>query len=807
MEKFNNAMRNFVDGVSNVFHSVPMRVVGRTLAFTGKILLTIFLIGMITACIFGCILTVYVFNTFANSQDIPNLSRVLEGREISIVYVQNANGDWVEDHRIDSAEKGIWADLEDIPLDLQHAVVAIEDERFYQHDGVDWKRTGAAVVNELLGGSSFGGSTITQQLIKVATQDNEVTIERKIREIFTALEVERNHYTKDDIMEAYLNLLPLSDNVTGVGAAANYFFGKEVSELTTAECALIAGITNLPAYYDPYDHPDHAKRRQEIILDKMYELGYLTADEYRQAYNEELVYKNSARYIPVQNYYADLVVEDVIRDLQETYSYSYSYAETLVYSGGLRIYSYENKAIQEKVEALFRDDSNFPDIEGVDGLNAAIFITDYEGRVIATVGGRGQKEGNRVQNISTQARRQPGSSIKPISVYAPAVDAGIVNYSTIVPNKPLTIDGDLWPHNFGESVYAATGVRTVQVAVQQSHNTIPAQILKVMGLETSYNFLKEKLRFTSLEEGDQNYAPLALGGFTYGVTVREMAAGYQIFGNGGYYNSPHTYGKVTMDDQILLQHVPERDPVISNESATIMNRLLQKVVTQGTAYAIYDDWWQTEVFAKTGTTDDNKDSYFAGGTPYYVGAIWMGYEDNKQMTDYQRAQAKELWSKCMKVLHEGKENKKFDIWGNVRVMAYDPNSGAVSSYGTSYGYYDADNIPYGSNVLSGIDYTPPTETTLTTTGAGVTTTTGAGGKTTTTATVVTTSPPVETTEAPVETTEAPVETTEAPTETTAAPPTLPPTVPRPTNPPTLPPTVPRPTDPQPTLPPTVPRPQ
>ncbi|MBQ9415193.1 MAG: transglycosylase domain-containing protein [Clostridia bacterium] len=695
---------NFWSKLKAFFQSKPVHIFGIIFGVIFKIVLTVVLIGVIAACIGGVVLTIYVFNTFANSQEMPDISRIMENGT-SIVYTQNSNGDWVESQRLEGINR-IWTDLPEIPDNLQKAVVAIEDERFYEHDGVDWKRTAAAVVNKLLHNSNeFGGSTITQQLIKVVSEDDDATIERKIREIFRAIEMERDYYTKDQILEAYLNILPMSDGVVGVGAAANYYFGKDVSKLTLAECAVIAGITNSPSYYDPYDHPAHARERQHVILQKMHELGFISDDEYIQAYGEELHFKNSAKYVDVQDYYVDQLIEDIIADLQEEYGYNYNYAEQLVFFGGLRIYSYENTAIQGKIEAIFRDDSNFPDIEGEEeDPNAAIFIMDYDGRVIATVGGRGQKTGNRSLNRSTQSRRQPGSAIKPLATYAPAIDLDIVNYSTLVRDAPIQLpDGDLWPSNFGMGV-GDHGWVTVQYALEDSFNTVPVRILQEMGLSTSYEFLTEKLHFTSLEPEDEDYAPLGLGGFTYGVTVREMAAGFQIFGNGGYCNKPYTYEKILLDDDILLEHKTAAEPAIDPASATVMNKLLQKVFTQGTATAIRGDWPGMEVFAKTGTTNDNKDSYFAAGTPYYVGAVWMGYDNNDSLSEWQRSIAKVLWSQCMRAAHEGLEPTSFDEWGDVEGHYYGSN-GCVTSGGGNWGWYKSSNIPTGgSNTLGDISY-------------------------------------------------------------------------------------------------------
>ncbi len=743
--------------IRRFFRTKPMRVVRKIINLIFKGLATVVLIGVITACIVGCIMTIYVFKTFSASPEIPDISQIMDNGT-SIIYTMDDAGSWQESQRLEGINR-IWTDLPEIPDYLQKAVVAIEDERYYLHKGVDWKRTAAAVINQVLGGDSqFGGSTITQQLIKVVSGDDETSIERKIREIFRALEMERDYYTKDEILEAYLNILPLSDGVVGVGAAANYYFAKDVEDLTLAECAVIAGVTNLPSYYDPYDHPDHAKKRQETILAKMHELGFITDDEYIQAYNEELHYKSNARYIEVQDYYVDTLIEDVIGDLMEKYGYNYNYAEQLVFFGGLRIYSYEDVDKQRAVEAVMKDDSNFIDIEGEDeNPNAAVFIMDYEGRVVAVVGGRGEKSGNRVLNNATESQRQPGSTMKPLGVYAPAMDQDLINYSTVVRDAPITLpDGSSWPPNYGYAYTFDNGWMTVQYALQESKNTVPVRILDEMGFETSYNFLKEKLHFTSLVDSDYAYAPLALGGMTYGVTVREMAAGYQIFGNAGIYNSPHTYNKVeTEDGEVLLEHVVENERAIEEDTATVMNRILQTVTSYGTAAEVSGDWTNIQLFSKTGTTDNNKDAYFAGGTPYYVGALWMGYDSNQISLSYdQRMSSKYLFSKCMEVLHEDLPAATFEEWGDVEGAYYDKESGVAVSEkeeGKEYkwGYYKAGMVPYGQNYFGDVAYEPPTTTTTTTTTKATTTTTTVTEETTTTvAEETTTTPDGETTTLP-----------------------------------------------------------
>ena len=712
---------------SDFLYSKPMCIAGTTLKWIGRTVGTLLLVAAMTASMVGCNIATYVVDTFGESQDIPDLSRIMDNGT-SIIYTQNDEGEWKESQRIEGINR-IWKDLNEIPDPLQKALIAIEDERFYKHHGVDWKRTAAAVVEQVFGDGSFGGSTITQQLIKVVTGDNESTIERKIREIFRALEMERDHYTKDEILEAYLNILPLSDGVVGVGAAANYYFAKDVENLSIAECALIAGVTNLPGYYDPYDHPDHAKKRQETILDKMHELGFITEDEYIQAYNEELVFKSSAITVEIQDYYVDTLIEDIIRDLMDQHGYNYTYAEQLVYFGGLRIYSYENIEKQAAVEAVMADDSNFIDIEEEDeNPNAAVFIMDYEGRVVAVGGGRGEKTGNRVQNNATQSQRQPGSTMKPLGVFAPAIDRDLVNYSTIVRDAPITLpDGTDWPPNYGYTDAFDNGWMTVQYALQESKNTVPVRILDEMGFEASYSFLKDTLHFTSLDENDYAYAPLALGGMTYGVTVREMCQGYQIFGNGGVFNKPYTYNRVETDDgEVLLEHVPENEQAISPDTATIMNKLLQTVTSRGTGIEVHevtDRWRSTQLFSKSGTTDNNKDAYFAGGSPYYVAALWMGYDSNQISLSYnQRMSSKYLFSKCMEAVHQGMDHASFDEWGDVEGHYYDPEKGVVTDESTNkndkpnlYGYYKSDNVPYGDNHFGDIAYEPTTTTTEETT--------------------------------------------------------------------------------------------
>ena len=406
----------------NFFRIPAVKITTKVFSTIFKCILTIFLIGVITASMVGCVLVVYVVTSFDVSESVPDLDSISLNQSSSILVKDQATGEFVEHQRVEGS-KMVWKDLDQIPINLRYAVISIEDERFEDHYGVDWKRTISAFVNLIFHFSSqeYGGSTITQQLIKIITEDDRHSIERKISEIFQAIELERQ-CSKEQILETYLNLLPLGA-VNGVGAGANYFFGKDVEDLTLAECAYLASITKGPSLYSPYLHPENARRRQQTVLYKMYEQGYITAEEYKQAAAEEVNFHSSIKYEAVQDYYTDLLIENVIADLMDAYGCTYQYAESMVFHGGLKIYSAEIPEQQAKVEAIFADESNFPKPIATDKEDpqAAIFIMDYDGRVVATVGGRGEKTANRVQNRATMAKRQIGSAIKPLAAYTPAI--------------------------------------------------------------------------------------------------------------------------------------------------------------------------------------------------------------------------------------------------------------------------------------------------------------------------------------------------------------------------------------------------
>lgn len=685
-----------------------------------KCFLTIFLIGMITASIVGCVMVVYVVTSFKGDEGIPDLKK-LTNKETSIVYVKDTQTDEFKEFLRLEGTNNIWTPYEDIPVNMRNAVVAIEDERFYDHYGVDWKRTIAAFANLVLhfNSTEYGGSTITQQLIKVVTGENDHRIERKISEILRAIEMERNHATKDQILTAYLNVLPLTSNITGVGAGANYYFGKDVKDLTLAECAVLASITQNPSRFHPYNRPENVRQRQRTVLYKMNELGMITDDEYRQALGEELHFKSSVAKVAVQDYYTDLLIEDIIADLMDKYGYTYRYAQNLVYYGGLNIYSAEDPAIQERVEAVFANEKNYPAVIKADKENpqTAFFAMDYNGRVIATVGGRGEKTANRVLNRSTQSLRQPGSSMKGISAYAPAIYYNVATYSTKMRDAPIKLsNGKMYPPNYGSSVIKDRGNVILEDALQKSLNTVAVRLVQSVTPAKCFQFVTGQLGITSLVKSrttdsgqvfsDIDYAPLGLGAMTDGMYAREMTAAYQVFGNGGVYNKPFTYYKVAEreasgKENVLLETQPTHIQSLDVDSAYVMNRLLQRVISgpSGTARALSGTWSKWHTFGKTGTSGTStqtRDVYFMGGTTYYVGGCWFGYDQNKSLRSSQTSAARNLWSKAMSEIHKGLTPADFTQKGTTVEKAYCRSSGLLATSGcpsTATGVYKASNIP------------------------------------------------------------------------------------------------------------------
>ncbi len=601
---------------------------------------------------------------FANDLDIESLTLDSSSQ---VCYIDE-NGNEKNYTTLSSEQNRIWVDFEEIPKNMKNAFIAIEDERFYSHKGFDPRRTAKAffvfVKNKLTGQpTSFGGSTITQQLVKNVTNQRERTAARKFREISTAMSLERK-IEKDEILELYLNSIYLSQGCSGVQAASLKFFGKPVDQLNLAECASIAGITQYPSLYDPLMNPENNKEKQKLVLGKMLELEFISQEEHDEALAFELVF---TEFDPdematghISSYFTDHLINEVIDGLVEK-GYSKTLANKMLYSGGLRIISTIDPDVQAAAEEVFENTDNFPNASGENPAQASIAVLDPKtGAIKGLVGGIGKKQGNLVLNRATQTLRQPGSTIKPIGVYAPAFEKGIITPADIYQDKAISY-GEWTPRNYDHKYYGPVSVRT---ALRRSLNTIPVQILNEMGADYSFDFLTRKLGITSLVKHETNsegkvfsdigLSQLALGGLTHGVSVLELTAAYTPFANRGIYSKPHCYTAVyDAKGNEILSVQPESKIAMSEETAFVTSMLLKEVVTSGTGGGAQ---LASGMFTagKTGTTSDNHDRLFVGYTPHYVASVWYGYDQPQSITASGNP-CIPVWRSVMTTINAGKE--------------------------------------------------------------------------------------------------------------------------------------------------------
>ena len=632
---------------------------GRVLGVIG----TILLIGVVTALIFVCIFAFYVKTCITPSLDIDLNDFTLN--QSSIIYYKDPNGDYQKLTTVKSSENRIWIDGDQIPQHMKDALVAIEDKRFYTHKGVDWFRTAHAALNMFTGGSTFGGSTITQQLIKNLTQQDDITVQRKLLEIFQALDLEKN-YDKDEILEYYLNAVYFGEGCYGVQTAAQTYFGKDAKDLSVAEAASIVGITNLPTYYDPFYSVENNKERQENVLREMYKQGYLKKAEYEEAKNEELDFvrgENSPGSSNVYSYYEEVVLSDVIGDLAKAKGISRNSASQLVHNAGYEIYACIDKDIQAKVDAIYTDPEKLPKTYGStkSQLQSAIVIIDQAtGEIKALRGGTGDKTINYGLNRATGTTRPPGSSIKPIAVYGPAVEYGLISPSTLVLDKDekhVQLTHTSWyPKN---SPPGYDGIITITTALQKSKNTVAAQIVDKLTPSASLEFLRSRLGVTSLIDSDADYAAMALGEPHYGITVREMAQAYTALANDGVFTYSRTYTMVKdRSGKIILDNQPQTIQAFSQNTARTMTYMLNNAATYGTGHE--SRLSNMPVAGKTGTTSANRDRWFCGYTPYYTCAVWTGYDTPETMA-FSGNPATQIWQKVMSAVHADLPRKEFNI--------------------------------------------------------------------------------------------------------------------------------------------------
>lgn len=541
----------------------------------------------------------------------------------SFIYAYDSKGNEKIYETINGGANRVWTEITEMPPNLKNAIVAIEDERFYKHKGFDFKSTTKAGVDYILkrpGGR--GASTLTQQLIKNVTGDDDVSISRKGKEILQALQLERK-MSKEQILEMYLNTIYLSNGCNGVKTASDLFFAKDVSELNLDECALLVGITQYPSKYDPFRHYDAAMEKRNTVLAKMKQLGYISVKEYDKAIDTKTKIATKNKDVNIQSYYADQVITDVIRDLKEINGYTEDKAASLVYNGGLKIYAAVDPDIQKIADSVYTNSANFPKFYAKVQPNSAIAIMDqYTGQVKALVGGRGKKKASLTLNRATQSLRQPGSSFKPIAAYGAAVENGRITPNTVISGAGYSKGS--W------HVAGSGGNTTVANAITRSLNTVAIRTVEMTGIEKSYAFA-EKLGISTLVPADKNLASLALGGLTRGVSPLEMAAAYSCYPNDGVYNKPITYTKVlNPDGDVVLENKPSGDTVMKKRTAQTMVGLLKGPVRGGTATGARFSG-SYDICGKTGTTNENKDRWFVGFTPYYTAAIWFGCDQPKDL--------------------------------------------------------------------------------------------------------------------------------------------------------------------------------
>lgn len=701
----NTDISNYSDEGGVIIRTESHPALSRTWGIVKRILLTALLVGVITGVVVMISIVAYIIDV-ANepfSLDLRNAKKNIT----SSIYVTNDDGTVTLDQNLYNAENRVWVDYNNIPKAMTDAVVSIEDKRFYDHNGVDWIRTTGAVLSLITGSADYGGSTITQQLVKNVTENDDVSLNRKITEIFHALDLEKQ-YTKEEILEAYLNIVNFGSGCSGVQAAANLYFDKDINECSIAECAAIAGITQNPAVYNPLAYPENNKNRRETVISEMYSQGRITQSEYEAAMKESATmtfvgysYDDDDDEDPTQSWYNDMLFSEVSEDLQKNLNISASEAERKLYTEGLKIYSAMDPTAQSIAQKKVLQWKTPNDKK----LECGYIMMGLDGRILATIGSRQEKDGLFLFDRANGAYLQPGSTIKPIAVYAPAIEDKIVNFSSLISDTAIsdwsydsngnTVAG---PNNWYEGY---RGNITVMTALEISSNAATVNLLNQIGMSESYNYATVKFKLAHLDpdEDSKNIVAMAMGGVHGGTTVREMTASYVPFCNGGTYYEPYTYYYVTdQDNNIILDQRDKRvsSRAISEETAAIMNRLLHQVVSddEGLGYRAAVSGW--DIIGKTGTTDNTYDNWFVGASPYAVAGIWQGHDYPATINQEEEGKNHILWSEIMTEYLKTKEHKEFSIPDTVTAQKFCRETGLLANSlcpDTETGYYTADNMP------------------------------------------------------------------------------------------------------------------
>ena len=688
----------------------------------GKFFLTAFAVCFIAGVITVVSLGIYIYHLASEPTGIDLKAKSMNQTSRIFVFDANANK-FTERQKLYDVENRTWVDYAEIPENMKKAQITIEDKRFYDHKGVDWTRTVSAIGAMLTGSDSYGGSTITQQLIKNLTDDNEVSITRKLREICKALKLEQE-YSKEQILEAYLNVVNYGNNCQGVEAAAQLYFGKSIKDCSLAQCAAIAGITQNPSHWNPLLYPENNHKRRENILYEMYDQGKISEQELKSALAES----NNMTFVGfssnhsdddeeeednVQNWYYNQMIYDLRADLAKLYNISEGAASEKIYTEGLSIYSAMDEHMQDFIEAKaleLGNDAEEPDIQ------IGSVLMDFDGRVIATVGSSQRKTGPLDWDRATHSTLQPGSSIKPVLVYPIAIEKQQLYFSSTVLDEP--VDDYKLDEKTGEKIAGPKnaygsyfGEMLLPDAIEYSSNATAVQVMKMIGgPKVAYEQATTKMGFKKLDEEDSyQIGSLSIGGMVGGVSVREMAAAFTYMGNGGLYYEPYTYYYVTDSEGNVIidnrENVRVPKQAYSADTATIMNRLLHYNIENSqhtrAMYAQIPGW---DIVGKTGTTDEDKDCWFCGMSPYAVMATWTGFDIPKTINDTTRSAT--FFNTVMSEYLKDKEVKEYTLSPNVIQARYNPYSGMIISteyvYGQYVGYYVKDNMPaYGDSY-----YTP-----------------------------------------------------------------------------------------------------
>lgn len=583
-----------------------------------------------------------------------------------------------------------WCSYSDISDSIKKAFIAAEDRSFFEHRGINLKRTLGAVIGYIFKSNSYGGSTITQQVIKNISGDNARTVKRKINEIIRAYHLEYRH-SKEEIFEMYMNVIPLGEGVSGVSLASEVYFGKEPRDIKTEEAALLCALANAPTRYNPYRDYKSALEKRNVIISCMRECGFIDDAEYERAVScEILLTERKGADEMIVPWHIEAICDEVVSDIVNRLGYSEKAARMYLMNGGLSVYTTIDPIAQGIINDYFENAENFPD-EIKNGLNYSFVLCDSKsGDLRGIVGSVGKKCGNRLVNYALTPHT-PASTLKPLALYAPLIDEGKITWSTVFDDVPVSFrkgsDGEYieYPKN---SPMVYDGLTPIATALAKSKNTVAVRLYELMGARKIAKHLMNSYGFDILTENfggksDLDVSPLALGQLTFGIPLRQLTEAYTAFPSDGVLHNSRSY-ILCRDSKgnTVIEKNSEAKRIYSSECARIMNQLLTGVINEGTARRITLKE-SIDVAGKTGTSGGNYDRLFVGYTPYLCAGIWMGYGDRRcEVGVYSQNQIK-VWDDVMKRIHEstafGDEKTEGFALGGLVKSAYCIDSGKLFS--------------------------------------------------------------------------------------------------------------------------------